>query len=378
MRDFMHSPVTPHRYSRYRISIAGTPQEVNVGNGALIESRGSSTPTKRFQRPKPPILTPDYASLPFQPERLSLYKRDLVQASNDNDTQKRKKRSKSFASASKLHKSSTTMPPPRRYSSSSTLSFTPHINILDKLDLTNYGITTVPTTAAALSGIHLGTMIQQARKLGAEEADCYFKQLVRGINYLHGLGIAHRDLKPENILLTTNGLLKIANFSVAECFRDEWEGTGKVKKSNTRCGSLQYMAPEVFVEKSFDPRPVDMWAVGLIYMVMRTGKLLWEFAAEGADDCYDSYLLERMGLWGYRPIENLDNQDCRRVVKSLLDPCSGNRLTSGKVLRSAWCGMIELCEAAMGEGSRQKKYICIQETEHSENLAIGFDGSQLV
>jgi hypothetical protein len=41
-----------------------------------------------------------------------------------------------------------------------------------------------------------------------------------------------------------------------------------------------------------------------VYLVMRTGKLLWNFAAEGGDDYYDKYLQDPRYLCGYRPIEN--------------------------------------------------------------------------
>lgn len=71
--------------------------------------------------------------------------------------------------------------------------------------------------------------------------------------------------------------------------------------------TLQYTAPEAFLERKFDAKAVDMWAVGVLYMEMRYGKLLWEVAAEGADEAYDAYLRERVGLWGFRPIENLKN-----------------------------------------------------------------------
>jgi len=57
-------------------------------------------------------------------------------------------------------------------------------------------------------------------------------------------------------------------------------------------------SPWVLVERHFDPRPVDMWALAIVYMEMRTGRLLWTFAAEGGDEYYDKYLQDRSGLWG--------------------------------------------------------------------------------
>lgn len=181
------------------------------------------------------------------------------------------------------------------------------MHVLHRFDIVTDGIVGIPNAMSGFSGIHLGTVIVQAKKMGSEEADCYFKQLVRGTAYLHSVGIAHRDLRPENLLITSTGVLKIANFSNSECFMDNSKGKEKVKMSSKRCGSGQYMAPEVFVDTSFDPRATDMWAIGLIYIEMRTGRLFWELAAEAADEFYDRYLLERMSFWGFRPIQNLSN-----------------------------------------------------------------------
>ncbi|KAK7963571.1 serine/threonine-protein kinase hal4 [Apiospora saccharicola] len=48
------------------------------------------------------------------------------------------------------------------------------------------------------------------------EAECFFKQLARGVEYLHDVAIAHCDLKPKNLLLTVEGLLKISKFGISQ------------------------------------------------------------------------------------------------------------------------------------------------------------------
>lgn len=43
----------------------------------------------------------------------------------------------------------------------------------------------------------------------------YFRDIVRGVCYLHSEGIIHRDIKPQNMLLSANGTVKIADFGAA-------------------------------------------------------------------------------------------------------------------------------------------------------------------
>lgn len=120
------------------------------------------------------------------------------------------------------------------------------------------------------------------------EANCFFKQLMRGVRYMHSVGVAHRDLKPENLLLTTNGTLKISDFGGADCFQPSPD----VAFMNSRgvCGSEPYIAPEMYTDKDYDPRLADIWSCGVIYMAMRTGNHLWQVAKKGEDDYFDRYL----------------------------------------------------------------------------------------
>jgi protein-serine/threonine kinase len=108
-------------------------------------------------------------------------KEDHKQSSNDNGSQSNRTRRPSVY-AVKTHQldSQQTKPSSRRRSTSSASSSLPHINILNKLDVVKNGTSIIPETPTVISGIHLGAVILQAGKMGAEEADCYFKQLVRG------------------------------------------------------------------------------------------------------------------------------------------------------------------------------------------------------
>jgi protein-serine/threonine kinase len=140
-----------------------------------------------------------------------------------------------------------------------------------------------------------------SRRMTSEKVDVYFKQAISGLEYLHRSGIAHQDLCPENFIITISNVLKISNFEVADYSASS---TSRRKDVPSR---VEYAAPEVLLSSSYDSKVADMWAMGVIYMEMRRGRLLWEVAAEGADECYDRYLQVRTELWGYRPIENLDN-----------------------------------------------------------------------
>ena len=94
-----------------------------------------------------------------------------------------------------------------------------HQNIVQTFDLLRIGNDSLCECLEYCSGGDLHSLVIASGQLEQAEADCFFKQLMHGINFIHEMGIAHRDLKPENLLLSSNGCLKISDFGSAECFR---------------------------------------------------------------------------------------------------------------------------------------------------------------
>lgn len=196
------------------------------------------------------------------------------------------------------------------------------------------------------SGGDLHNLVRSVGKLKWQEADCCFKQLMRGVEYIHEMGVAHLDLKCENLLLTGDGILKISDFGHSECVRLGWEKD--VHMVSGLRGSSLYIAPEEYADKEFDGHAVDVWACGIIYMAMITGRYFWDTAKGNEDASFLRYLKERRVQQGYSPIESLTRLYCRNTIYCMLDPNPSRRISATQVLRCEWGREIKLCKAAEG------------------------------
>lgn len=116
-----------------------------------------------------------------------------------------------------------------------------------------------------------GTLVQALAGIPqpARDAAALMVTLADAVQAAHRGGIVHRDLKPSNILRSTDGTLKIADFSLARSFT----GDSAATISSARVGTPSYMAPEQALGKpeAFCP-PVDIYALGAILYEMLTGR----------------------------------------------------------------------------------------------------------
>ncbi|XP_076030868.1 serine/threonine-protein kinase Chk1-like [Oratosquilla oratoria] len=165
--------------------------------------------------------------------------------------------------------------------------------------------------------------------LKENEAQYYFKQLMSGVEYLHGRGVAHRDLKPANILLTEERTLKIGDFGAPDIFvvdGNEVLLTGQV-------GTFTYMAPEVIYspESRYLGPPVDLWSCGIVLFNMLTiGCRPWARAVPENEE-YQMWVEKDPRLNDLTKWKRL-SQSSRATLNALLDPDPVQRLSAWRNL----------------------------------------------
>jgi len=112
-----------------------------------------------------------------------------------------------------------------------------------------------------VNGGEFFTHLRRQGRLENNPARFYSASVVTIFAHLHKEDIIYRDLKPENLLLDHQGYLKITDFGFAK----------KVLfKTYTLCGTPEYIAPEVLLNKGHG-KGVDWWTLGILVFEMLNG-----------------------------------------------------------------------------------------------------------
>ncbi|RMD44923.1 hypothetical protein DV735_g87, partial [Chaetothyriales sp. CBS 134920] len=164
-----------------------------------------------------------------------------------------------------------------------------------------------------ISGGDLMLHIQRGQ-FGLKRAQFYAAEVCLALKYFHENGVIYRDLKLDNILLTLDGHIKIADYGL--CKEEMWYGS----TTTTFCGTPEFMAPEILLDKRYG-RAVDWWAFGvLIYQMLLQQS---PFRGEDEDEIYDAILADEPLYPIHMP------RDSVSILQKLLTREPEHRLGSG-------------------------------------------------
>ena len=128
-----------------------------------------------------------------------------------------------------------------------------------------------------VDGGTLKSLVHTRGKLEEKQVVFYSKQILKGLEYLHGIhNIAHLDIKPDNILVHSwTQQVKISDFGISRRLRGI-----RVLHDVPVQGTEGYMAPEVYLggkHSDWKPdrvigKPADIWSFGCTVVWMATGE----------------------------------------------------------------------------------------------------------
>ena len=80
---------------------------------------------------------------------------------------------------------------------------------------------------------------------------------------MHENNVIHRDNKPQNMIVKNDKTLLIIDFNVSRGYEPH-------QRLMTKTGTVQFSAPEIFTQKSYDNK-IDVWSAGIILYMMLGG-----------------------------------------------------------------------------------------------------------
>ena len=114
-----------------------------------------------------------------------------------------------------------------------------------------------------VNGGELFFHLKREKRFAENRAKFYAAELLLALEHVHKHNIVYRDLKPENILMDREGNVCLTDFGLAKILSSQ-------DRTHTFCGTPEYLAPEVLLQKGHG-KPVDWWSFGTLLYEMMIG-----------------------------------------------------------------------------------------------------------
>jgi serine/threonine-protein kinase len=118
-----------------------------------------------------------------------------------------------------------------------------------------------------LRGESLAERLARDARLSPRALADVVRQVARGLEDAHALGVVHRDIKPQNIFFASAAdgteTVKIVDFGIAKSDAVT-DAASSATSSGVIVGTPQYMSPEQLMRAGSPDRSADVWALAVV------------------------------------------------------------------------------------------------------------------
>ncbi|KEP46497.1 tyrosine kinase family catalytic domain protein [Rhizoctonia solani 123E] len=140
--------------------------------------------------------------------------------------------------------------------------------------------------------------------------------IASGLEYMHSCSMVHGDLKAINVLVSSDGIARISDFDFS--VMSEASSLMFSESSNTRSGSIRWVAPEMLVDETPKrTKESDVYALGMVGIEIFTGEVPYP-------NCRMDFTVMATvtrGTLPTRPTDRLKNDEQGNLVWELLLKC---------------------------------------------------------
>jgi serine/threonine-protein kinase len=152
--------------------------------------------------------------------------------------------------------------------------------------------------------------VRREKRLPWQKAVGFAKQICQALKAAHDAGIIHRDLKPSNLLVTSDDVIKLTDFGVAQVF-----ASSRLTATGGIIGTAEYMSPEQAQGKRAGKQS-DLYSLGAVLYAMITGRT--PFSGSTAVEVIQKHkfgLFDRPRMYVPDLPQRVDDTICRLLEK---------------------------------------------------------------
>nr|WP_312576028.1 Stk1 family PASTA domain-containing Ser/Thr kinase [Sedimentibacter sp.] len=160
-----------------------------------------------------------------------------------------------------------------------------------------------------IKGETLKDYIKNKGSLDERETIRISRQIAEALKHAHSNKIVHRDIKPHNILLTSDGIVKVADFGIARA-----STSSTINNTSNVIGSVHYFSPEQARGGYVDEKS-DIYSLGIVMYEMITGSLPFDA------DNHISVAMKQIQEKPVPPSERVGDKKISQALEDIIMKC---------------------------------------------------------